>query len=181
MTRIAFISTMRGYPWGGSEVLWSEAATFLLTQGVQVDVLHQSWEQPAAPLLALEERGATVMRPRVRHKLKMLLGARYKDPMVTWLDTKRPDLVAISTGIFWEGADWMALCRERGIPYVLLCQAAKEDLWFDDATAENYRTLLEGARAVYFVSEGNRHLARRQVASPLANSEICPQPLQCVV
>ena len=34
--RIAFISTMDGLPWGGSEELWSQAATRLLADGHDV-------------------------------------------------------------------------------------------------------------------------------------------------
>jgi hypothetical protein len=34
--RFVFISTMSGYPWGGSKELWSIAATLLAKEGNQI-------------------------------------------------------------------------------------------------------------------------------------------------
>jgi len=66
--RIAFLSTMGGLPWGGSEELWSGAADELLDRGHEVLFNYRQWPATAAPLQRLIDKGA---KPSFRSRLRL--------------------------------------------------------------------------------------------------------------
>src|SRR5690242_5842661 len=66
--RIGIYSTMAGMPWGGSEELWSRAATALLRQGHQVSVNYKRRKEPVARLEELKGQGAEIF---FRHGIRV--------------------------------------------------------------------------------------------------------------
>jgi hypothetical protein len=63
--KIAFVSTMEGPPWGGSEELWSQAAADLARLGVSVSASVYNWSPPHQRVLELAQIGIQIWsRPR---------------------------------------------------------------------------------------------------------------------
>lgn len=180
--RFAFVSTMTGGPWGGSEVLWHNSAQALARAGEDVSVAYPKWpETPAAIQRLREESGAEVWEyprwielwekaaRRARAGAALGLASLLKS---RWLRSVRPTLVCVSSGQALEGIEWMRVCSAQGVPFVTLAQAHAEFLWPSDDEARLARDLFDGAERCFFVSEGNRRLVRTQLATDLSNSEV---------
>jgi glycosyltransferase involved in cell wall biosynthesis len=179
--RFAFISTMQGWPWGGSEELWSQAATQLKQAGHDV-------------------RASVVYRPRLSDKLTVLKqhGIRIEGhPSPSYLagparhivnrltlSTRRsyrrlqrfnPDLVIISQAHNSGGFEWAQICREAAIPYVMIVHCNSEHWWFYEQPDEAVASYT-GARRIFCVSRSNLDLLRLQVGEPLLNAEVVRNP-----
>ena len=180
--RFAFVSTMQGSPWGGSEELWSRAAIELKRGG------HEVW-------------ASVVYRPQMSDKLAVLAqkGIRletYPAPgyLVGWarqawssvalgyrrsyrrLKRFRPDLVVISQGHNAGGFEWARVCREAAIPYVIIVQCNNEHCWFEERDVTEAVASYTRAQRVFCVSQCNFDLLRRQVGEPLQNGEVVWNP-----
>jgi glycosyltransferase involved in cell wall biosynthesis len=88
----------------------------------------------------------------------------------------RPDLAVISQGINLDGFVAATLCRELGIPYVLISQKAADMYWPGDDHREEARLMHTGALRSLFVSEHNRRLTEEQLGCTLANSAVVRNP-----
>jgi glycosyltransferase involved in cell wall biosynthesis len=184
MTRIAFISGMDGAAWGGSEVLWSEAALRAVAAGATVMASVTRWPELPSALATLERRGAIVDR-RPRSSLAGRITSRavralFRRPGWTpsWqrIVAFRPDLVCISHGATSCGIDWMHLCHDEGIPYASVCQANYEFWWPTDEAAAGWRRVFQAARAAFFVSRHNLELFERQIGGTLPTGEVVWNP-----
>ncbi|MFQ3589639.1 MAG: glycosyltransferase family 4 protein [Chloracidobacterium sp.] len=185
---IAFISTMEGSPWGGSEELWSRAARHLLEAGWEVHANVKYWPTPAPAIEALAAVGIQVAFRRLDRykKLQSLLhrlgGGGYVPPVHLasrrWLERVRPAAVVISQGANFD--EWSLFfaeeCHRLARPYAILTQA-NSLLWMpsDALVAPVTRMFTQAARA-YFVSEGNRQLLEKQIGQPLGNAEVIFNP-----
>ncbi|AUB83466.1 glycosyltransferase family 4 protein [Candidatus Thiodictyon syntrophicum] len=180
--KIAFVSTMAGNPWGGSEVLWSEACRKVASRGHQVFVAYQQWPMLPAQVQALAtDFGIDVFQIGQRHTLlqriaRVLLQQIRIKPRINrereWLRQARPDLLCISNGGTFQGAPWMETAITEGVPFVWIAQANTEILWASDREAEMWIALLRAARRCYFVSHGNLELLQKQLGYPLENAEV---------
>ncbi len=183
MTRLGFVSTMSGVPWGGSEELWSQTALRLAGEGERVAVNVPWWPQTVPQVEAVRQAGCAVTRrdappdpalpAKVRRRLRRLLRL---PPPTHWLDAVRPGLVVISQGAQGDGLPWMEECGRRGIPYVPVVHCADECYWPDPDTTARLRAGYEDALVVFFVSEGNRQFVRTQLAAPLPDARIVRNP-----
>ena len=63
---IVFVSTMEGYPWGGSEELWSQTALNLVAQGFAVTASVAGWSPLHDRAKALITGGVDVQPRRSR-------------------------------------------------------------------------------------------------------------------
>ena len=184
----AFISTMEGCPWGGSEELWSRVARWLLEGGHEVYANVKFWPDPARQVTELIAAGAHVMFRRLdrRKKLQSLLhrlgGGGYVPPVHLasrrWLEQLRPQAVVISQGANFD--EWSLFfseaCRRLDIPYALITQA-NSLLWMpSDELVEPVTQMFVQARRAYFVSEGNRLLLEKQIGRLLPNAEVVFNP-----
>jgi glycosyltransferase involved in cell wall biosynthesis len=183
--RIAFISTMDGSPWGGSEELWSRTAMRLLSAGHHVLASVTQWHKIPPPITELERLGAVVdRRPRLtplwRRGADRLRRAWFGTAGVvpSWkrILEFRPDMVCISQGAAMCGVDWMLRCLESGIPYAAICQANCEYWWPDDERAEKVRRAYGGCLHAGFVSNRNRRLFETQLGEPLPMGEVVRNP-----
>lgn len=179
--KLGIVSTMEGAPWGGSEVLWSDAAERFVGRGAQVHASVKAWDEPVPRLSELESLGCRVERRRAAvglpsRALRALLPRLPAFDPFRWLDRTRPDLALISQGWNQDGLEWMEACLARGIPYAAVAQAACESWWPDDRTARRLAAAYEAAAAAFFVSEGNLELTRTQLATPLREARIVRNP-----
>jgi glycosyltransferase involved in cell wall biosynthesis len=183
--KVAFISTMAGLPWGGSEELWSRTAMRFCGLGHEVECSVPKWSEPVPALENLAACGAKLrFRPRRRgvwrrlsERLVSRSGVEEIDAAsMRWLRAFEPDLVVISQGGPWEGRQWMVACRKLGLRYAVVVQAHGEAWWPMDSWMADLRNGLEFAEGVYFVSNANRRLMELQCGMELVNAEVVSNP-----
>src|SRR5262245_60169845 len=117
VSRVLFVSTNSA--WGGSEILWSQAASRLLDRGVAVGLCVRYPHPP--PLARLRERGALLYSDSSsRFAVGRLLGDVRR--RARFLHAFRPDLVIMSMGNHLATRAWPQACRLGALPYALLFQ-----------------------------------------------------------
>lgn len=184
----AFVSTMEGCPWGGSEELWSRAARRLLREGHEVHASVKFWPAPARQIADLQAAGVQVVFRRLDRRKKLtslahrLAGGGYVPPVHLdcrrWLERLKPEAVVISQGANFD--EWSLFfaeeCRRLGVPYAVITQA-NSLLWMpSDALAERVARMFVEARRAYFVSQGNFQLLEKQIGRTLSNAEVVFNP-----
>lgn len=181
--RIGFYSTMTGMPWGGSEELWSRAATTLLQQGHQVCVNYKVRKEPVAKLEELKSQGAEIYLRRgirigsgIRKAMRALHLGRY--PGLRWIKEARPDFVLLSVGFHVDETAITETLREQRIPYGVLVQSASPYHWIDAKRVAAERAAYSGAARCYFVSKQNQSIVETNLAVDLVDSEIVDNPFQ---
>ncbi len=175
MTKIAFVSTMDGLPWGGSEELWSRTALLLAKRGIAVAVSVNAWPETPKMLTTLRDAGCEVAfrrQPSVVQRVAGRLGISGSN----WLDQVKPQAVIISQGGHYEGHGWGLECAKRRIPYALLAQAASERYWPTDEDIPAITSAYAQATAALFVSEGNSRLLETQLGARLPNASVVRNP-----
>lgn len=183
--KIAFVTTMAGVPWGGSEELWGQTALRLLEMGGEVVASVFQWPQRPAPLERISAAGGRLNFRPVQQPFpgRLIEKARQKlspSPLpsadMEWLAKERPDLVVISQGGPWDGVPWMTACRGLGIPYCPIVHAHSEIWWPVDEDLPAGRQALSGARKVFFVSKANRDQMEMQAGMRLDHAEVVINP-----
>ncbi|WP_030008244.1 glycosyltransferase [Picosynechococcus sp. NKBG042902] len=188
--KIAFVSTMAGFPWGGSEELWSQTAIWLASQGHTISASVRDYPQPRPQLTQLQRLGVAVkvrryiapsLLRRVFQRLKLLQPIDMTHRLFqNWLLQIKPDLVCLSSGAITdiEFEYFASVCLEQSIPFVTVGQANAEIFWTDSETAQRSRKIFQSAMRCFFVSQGNQHLFEKQIATSLTNAEIVCNPFQ---
>jgi glycosyltransferase involved in cell wall biosynthesis len=174
--KFAFVSTMDGWQWGGSEELWSQSATQLKREGhdVQASVAH--WPIRSEKVNALVQLGIDVeVRGGQPRNIWRKLNPNFRRGFDR-LKNFNPDLVVISQGYNAGGFDWARTCIDAGIPYVLIIQCNYENWWFPDELLNDAVTSYINARKVCCVSHGNLNLLRFQIGESLPNAEVVWNP-----
>jgi glycosyltransferase involved in cell wall biosynthesis len=186
MQRFAFVSTMEGNPWGGSEELWSQTALRLSEKGYRVSASVPHCDRPRAALGPLVGAGidvyargpaaasvwARAWRKLSGRRVAGLLSRRD----ASWLKGQRGGLICISQGGIADGLPWMFHCRRLGIPYAAIVQSNAEWLWPDDQQGERMALAYSSAQACYFVSQRNRELLEDQIGQALPNATVVHNP-----
>jgi glycosyltransferase involved in cell wall biosynthesis len=179
--RIAFLSTMGGLPWGGSEELWSGAADELLDRGHEVLFNYRQWPATAAPLQRLIDKGAKPSfrsRLRLGRSMRRLLERSHLIDLkfLPWLKKSKPDFVVISVASHTEEPQIAGACHRLGIPYAILLQAAGYNNWIRPQDVPAIRFAYANARQCFFVSADNRTIVESNLAFDLSHSEIVDNP-----
>lgn len=183
--RFAFISTMVGLPWGGSEELWSQAALRLQERGHQISASVAWWPQLSPKVTGLSKRGidVCVRVPDVRPSLalrawKRLTRRRQSEPKeLAWLRSQKADLTVISQGGNADGLGFMDFCRETNLPFVAVVQCNNENWWPPDKISEELARAYRAARKVFCVSRHNLDLLESQIGEALPNAEVVWNPV----
>ena len=157
---IAFITTNNGSFFGGSEMLWREAAEMLKAQGEAVSVLIKKWEPKPDFIAHMELIGIDVF---------------YKEEAgFDCLIARNPDLVVLSLGDQDEGIELFKPLSARSIPYVIVNQLTKEPRFWPirhnrtEAVASGY---LEAER-VFFTCRNNWKVMEERLQRPIPNAGI---------
>jgi len=179
--KIAFISTMDGSPWGGSEELWSQTAVRMATQGFTIVVNVKGWKNEAKQIAKLEQSNCTVVRrwDTQKSRLQRLVDKIFKPKDIfAFLDKFSPQLVIISQGssIDTSGIPWLEACLMRNIPFAVIAQSAAEYFWPTDETAMRAAKVYPEARKYFFVSKNNLDLTIKQLAIPLDDAKVIANP-----
>jgi glycosyltransferase involved in cell wall biosynthesis len=186
--KFVFISELIGASWGGSELLWSQAAKELLSQGHQVLISVNHCQNFPEPILELKRQGAEVLErkwiqsPLVQRTWQRLTFRSVThpgwEPAWSVIEKFRPDLLCISNGGVFCGLYWMNRCLESGIPYVNIAQSNSESegAWPSNDLLPVVRRVLSKALRAFFVSQANLRLFERQIAMRLPNAEVVANP-----
>jgi len=177
--RFFFISTMHSSLWGGSEELWSQAATRLKRAGDDVRASVVYWPHLSEKVTRLTQDGicldthSSFNAGQVRRIWnKISLSQRRNQQR---LQSCKPDLVIISQGHNSGGFEWAELCRKAAIPYVFIVNCNSEHWWFRELVDEAIASYT-AARRIFCVSSSNLDLLRRQLGEPLKNAEVVRNP-----
>jgi glycosyltransferase involved in cell wall biosynthesis len=174
--------------WGGSEELWSRAASIVAEKGHRVSVFKTLIDEMHPSIQRLKSLSCPVRdleRVRLPQRLlNLLLPARYQlTParkhvlfLAPYLKLRRPDLVIISQGDNYDGLHFGHLCRKLKQPYILICQKATDHFWPPDKSRRYMREVFESAVQCFFVSNHNRSLTEDQIGTQLSNASVVRNP-----
>ncbi len=188
--KIAFISIMTRLPWGGSEVLWSEAAKAALDDGHQVmaSVFHWSKDQPV--IRQLVQSGMQLHTRRRWHLpdfaqkiVNRLTGEAYHRKW--WpapykaIERFDPDLICVSQGgsidVAFDGVQRLLL--ESGKPFFVISQQNFEHKLYSLRLIAPLQKIYQKAACLFFVSERNWEVLQRQVCMKLPNGSVVANPV----
>ena len=185
--RLIFVSS--NPVWGGSEELWSLTAIRMAECGANVLALKPMFEDSDSRIMALRAAGCRVddlggshMAPRKARRLLQSVWRVAKPLMLARLRAAlrrhRPDLVVISQGINYDAWFIATVCREAGVPYVMISQKASDLYWPADHCRLEFIAAHEQAAASFFVSEHNRRLTEEQIGRALPNGQVVRNPFK---
>lgn len=188
--RLAFISTILGYPWGGADTLWTRAAEAADERGDQL-LLSVSTAVAGHPRIrALLDRGAGLvirdlvtappsLGARVLRKLGLLRSD--DDRLIAALRSFRPDAVIFSQGGTYDlllHPQLTAWLRATGTKYRLIANWQEEHPQLNAASLAFIREAFIAAENINFVSTRNLAVTRRHLALPLPNAAVIQNPLR---
>ena len=177
--RVAFISTVHGHGWPGSEFLWGETAGKLLDQGHAVFARCSADFRDSNALSRLVEKGLVYESFQPRYSRIQRLAGRFFDPLAK-LKAWNPELVVVSAGSAFDISYSSPLARfllESGIPFIPICHFNAETFWVDELNRATMRRVYEKAANSVFVSADNHRITERQLAQKISNFEVIKPPL----
>jgi glycosyltransferase involved in cell wall biosynthesis len=181
--RIAFIATMSGSPWGGSEELWYRVAKEFLKSDYSVQVIVRHWSPLPGAVVQLEKLGASVNFVKGLSLFDKVRNVLSKKSLLTEisssqeaLESFKPDLTIISQGANIDGLPWMDFCCKKSLKFVTIAQAASESIWPDDARADLLIASFEKSLANYYVSKSNLKLTEKQTGTHIKNGRVVFNP-----
>jgi glycosyltransferase involved in cell wall biosynthesis len=149
---------------GGSEVLWFEAAKHISQKQCKVSVLCKSY------LLNEEKKGELDDCNVDLFEQSVLDIERFQKLM--------PDYVIFSIGDHNDGGEFFTFCKQNNIEYVIVNQLVKEDMWTTDN--EQLNQIFGGyasAAATFFTCKNNIDIFERKMNSQLNNAQIHFNPI----
>lgn len=187
--RIAFLSTILSYPWGGADTLWTRAAEAAQERG---DVLLIA----VSPLTANHPRVQRLVQRGARQILRTHVGPprwpkrivrRFTprnwlpDPVISELEKFSPDLVVVSCGgtycLSIESAlvEWIVSRRAR---FRLILNFQPEHPILDEQGRAKIEQVFPLAERLFFVSQRNLATTRRHLLLPLPHATVIHNPLR---
>ena len=188
--KIAFLSTVLHYPWGGADTLWTHAAEAAAARGDEL-LLSISPAVAGHPRIgALLRGGARVLlrQPEtappsfLTRALRKLGHARSAEaPLIAALAAFGPDLVIFSQGGTYDlllHRELVAWLRAHQVPYRLVANWQQEHPELDAPSLAFIRDAFPAAKGLHFVSTRNREVTRRHLGLPLPNAHVIQNPLR---
>lgn len=191
MVKIAIISTMGGYAWGGSEYLWAAMAKTALSENHEILISVYDWSTTHPLIIELRQKGAKIF-PRNRKKafhmkilqklIQNISSLRFFLAKFSYLSIfkSNPDIIFISSGMIYENiydSQLLQLLELSSIPYVIISQLNSEHLTLKDTERIVAQSLFAKAAKIIFVSKHNLKLAERQLAHSLSNAIVLQNPV----
>lgn len=180
---VAFVSDMRGTPWGGSEELWSQAALDLRHNGVPVSACvrfppprHPKVEQLlASGIDVLHQVSPSVWRRGVHRLLRSNWDPLTRE-LHRWLRNRNPSLVVLNSGWAMPDPELMEMCVGNRWPFITVSHVNTDQWWPHDQLRGRYAAGMNAARKCYFVSRANLELAHKQFGFDLAKAAVVRNP-----
>lgn len=178
--RFAFVSTMTSPVWGGSEELWTLTAIELLRRGHEVSAWRRQWPEKEPRVKELVDAGCQRGRDQGIGKLSKytnrLLRRQSVNQRAHWLKDVAADLVVLAQAGFRDATEAAAECRQLGLKFCVISQAATEFAWVDDAMLDEFRAMQAHACKSYFVSQANRDLVQRMCGNTIGHAKVIRNP-----
>jgi glycosyltransferase involved in cell wall biosynthesis len=188
--KLALISTILGYPWGGADTLWTRAAEAALDRGDQV-LLSVSPTVASHPrVAAMKDAGAEIVlrtlppaRPSLTARVRRKLGLPPRDDarLIRALRRFQPDRVIFSQGGTYDlilHPELAAGLRSHRVDYQIIANWQEEEPHLDDASLQQIRAAFGAASVINFVSTRNLEVTRRHLALPLPHARVIQNPLR---
>jgi len=189
--KIAFISTILDYPWGGADTLWTRAAEEAIERGNDL-LLSVSPSVATYPRVAALCRSGAKLHERPQPLRAASLGARLsgkmrrlaghgRDGLVVVMESFKPDLVIISLGGTYDlihHAEWVDWLKKTSTPFRLIANWQAENPVLTETERAIARHLLTTAERIFFVSRRNMEATRRHLLEPLLHAQVIQNPLR---
>lgn len=187
--RVAFVSTILSYPWGGADTLWTHAAEAATDRGDTLLIAVSSAVAANPRINALRTRGATVLKreapgkPSLTDRVLRKLGAERSadDRLIAALTDFRPDVVVFSQGGTYDLilhpklTGWL---RANGVRYRLIANWQQERPQLGQPDLTFIRNAFLAADRINFVSTRNLVVTREHLDLPLPNARVIQNPLR---
>lgn len=169
MKKILFVSLNDHVAWGGSEVLWSEAAKSLANT-CSIAVLVKKWKNTPQPIVTLQNCGVEVFyKPTIKikgfkqvfiEKIKHKLGFKKEEPineLEAVKNIEQFDLVIISVGNHVDPkiVEYTGFLNKINKPYVINVQLATDLRHIEDPSILKLKIAYEKAKGVCYLSQEN--------------------------
>jgi glycosyltransferase involved in cell wall biosynthesis len=189
--KIAFVSTILGFPWGGADTLWTRAAEAAGERGDELFISVSPVVAASPRIAALRAAGAKInertpavvpvsIGARLTRKLHSL--GRYRgDPLVAALARFQPDLAIFSLGGTYDLSlhpawfNWLQATRTK---FRLVANWQQEKSVLTGTEQALARDILIAADQVNFVSTRNLTATQRHLGTALANARVIQNPLR---
>jgi glycosyltransferase involved in cell wall biosynthesis len=182
MKKYLFVMAQEGFPWGGSEPLWSSAAEHLVRRGNEVRVSAKDWGGPVPQIEHLRSAGCRIFYRDCR--LPSFFTRQYRKifPPPPFVESHMAaaggdaDLVVVCSPDNQTGFEWMEAARAGGRKYAVIAQSAVVYWWPDDSVAERLAEAYENASGSYFVSQRILEISRWQFGTALEKAKVVRNP-----
>lgn len=185
--RIAFVSTILGYDWGGADKPWTHAAEIAQRDGHPILLLVSPRVARHPRIAAIARTGAHLVQRRQlsgtasgRQWLRRLLGRDDWPRVRVALEDFGPDVLLLNQGGVFDFTlehRLIAWCRKRHLPILLYCNC-NSDAWSLGAEHRAFtREIFADAASVFFVSTHNWRLAERQLAMSIDRAQVIQNPI----
>ena len=178
--KFLFFQSILVNPWGGSEVLWHQAAGILNARGYAVSATLAYSANTHFPRFAeLGNEGVVLDHWLEDNRLLRVFNQRCLQGNRRFkrqLKAQQWNLVVFNLNPFHRCSAQVAICRELGVPYVLIVQLVNDHIWPGETERQVLKENYTRAERVYFVSTGNRTLVENYLGVKLSNAEIIANP-----
>ena len=186
--KIAFVSSVLAYPWGGADALWTRTAEAAIQRGDSLwlglsplTARHPHIQQLQARGAQLELRTTHSFAPTKSAGIRIALHRFLGHPsFLTKLRRFSPDVLVLCQGgtfDFLVESQLVAWLIDSGLPYVVVCQANAEHTSVGAQHRDAAIRIFAAARNVVFVSHQNLRLAERQLGVDLTNAKVIQNPV----
>jgi glycosyltransferase involved in cell wall biosynthesis len=187
--RIAFITTIWGYDWGGSEELWANVAEKALDDGHEVLISIFETSRDAKRIQQLKARGAKIVERElfrayggyvnriskfVREKISLRTGKDLRD-----VADFKPDSICVNLASTYDillRPELRAFLGSSDIPYGFICQGHVDVPFSSNEWRLIVKESFEKASWIGFVSAANLQSAERHLATELKNARVVQNP-----
>jgi glycosyltransferase involved in cell wall biosynthesis len=181
MRKILFIAANEWPNWGGSELLWTQAAERMARRGMNVHASVPDFGKGVPQIEELRLAGCRMFYRRRFPPFLYRLGSKVLPlPIYDRVQLRSAadgaELVVISQGSVQDGLPWADAARAERFRYALIIHGASELWWPADDQADRLAQSFENAARAFFVSEATLGLCRRQFAAPLLQAKIVRNP-----
>jgi L-malate glycosyltransferase len=185
--KLAFVSTMAGVPWGGSEALWHQTAKLALEKKHQVLTCTFNWNPVPEKIQELTRLGAkNYFRPLYTSALSVRIYRRIKASFSTTSEEiktikgYKPDVLLLNQSGGYDilhRPDLQQFFLETSIPYFVICHNYNEEFVLTDRDRDVLRQIYGKAQNVFMICQPQAEVIMKQLIYKFPNIKIVANPI----